>query len=174
VSTTDTSLWRQTWVVEKVGAGVGGPIAGEVLTGTGVGTSEWLPPTVAHDHSTGTFGTTLSPAGGLNLSSVISPAAISTDMAAYDPNGGDFAVLWRLTATGAPRTLSGIKAPLVGGAFHILTVLAGSEDIVLAHDTGGTSAADQILTPTLASLTLAAGARVVVVYDATAARWLVV
>lgn len=153
----------------------GTPSSGDVLIGDGTGASEWSPLSafLDHDHSEATYGISLSPTGGLNLNSIITPSALAANTNDWNPNGGDDAFLWRISASGASRNLTGIAAPAVDGATHMLTVIGTSTDIVLIHNSSSSSGANRIFTATTLDMRLTLGDRVLIVYDATEAKWLV-
>lgn len=156
----------------KLGQGESTPVDGEYLTGTGTGTSEWLPPfDRQHDHSNALDGITLAIAGGLNVSSIITPAQLTADTNDWYTNGHDTAFLWRLSADSTIRTITGFTAPAVDGAVHVVEVTTGT--ILLAHDSASSVAANRIYCPGSINRTIPAGTSVVIVYDGTSNRWIV-
>jgi len=154
----------------KIGTGASTPVSGEVLTGNGTGTSAWTAPAYSHDHSTATYGTTLSPAGGINFSSVITPTALSGDVDNYNPNGGDTAFLWRLGDGGAARIITGIAAPSVGGAMHWIHSI-GTSTITFAHNSASSTAANRFLLPNNSNMVISASDSILILYDSVDSLW---
>lgn len=65
-------------------------------------------------------------------------------------------------------TINGIVAPT---GHRVLMVLPVNSSVVLAHEAGGSSAANRIVTQGAANVTLASGGFAVLLYDVTSARW---
>mgnify|MGYP001595776810 CR=1 FL=1 len=124
----------------------------------------------AHDHSNASDGATLSPAAGINFSSVITPAALSASVNNYAPNGGDAAFLWRLNPNGGAYNITGIVAPAVAGAMHWITCLAGTS-ITLTHADAASSAVNRFNLPSAANIAMGGFDNVLIIYDGTAQRW---
>lgn len=78
-------------------------------------------------------------------------------------------VVQRLS-TDASRTVTGLTCT----SKVIIIFNVGANDLVLANESGSSSAANRIITGTAANLTLAAAGRALLVYDAASSRWRVV
>lgn len=104
----------------------------------------------------------------------ISPPQITANQDNYNPTGLATATVLRLT-TDASRNVTGIAA--AGGAAPLqrkTLINVGSQNLVLAHQSASSTAANRIISPTGADLTLAPNESAVLWYDATATRWYVV
>lgn len=95
----------------------------------------------------------------------LSPAQITADQNDYNPGENGF---WRLSSD-ASRTLTGIAGGENGSQLDIANV--GAQDIVLAHQSASSTAANRIISPTGSSITLGASKTAVLRYDATTQRW---
>jgi hypothetical protein len=104
----------------------------------------------------------------LKLTGDISPAQITANQNNYNPTDLSTSAILRLS-TDASRTLTG----LAGGSDGRVVVIhnVGSFDLVLAHESGSSTAANRFVLPGAASLTLAANTAAVLQYDATSSRW---
>lgn len=106
---------------------------------------------------------------GLMLNRLVSPptspATITADQNNYAPTPA------RITrvASDAARTITGLVAGLDGEVRQFINV--GSNNIILAHESGSSTAANRFLTTTAASVTVAANGAVGLVYDGTTQRW---
>ncbi len=111
--------------------------------------------------------------GSLNLG-VIS-ASIGADVDDYTGmgTGNSQRAVLRITATGAARTITGfdISATTVRINDTIWIVNVGTNNVVLAHQNAGSVAANRIISPTGANLTLGADESAILWYDDTTARW---
>ena len=97
---------------------------------------------------------------------VYSPSTITSDQNNYDNNG---ATVLRLS-TDASRTITGFTATNMAGRF--MTILnIGSFDIVLANESGSSTAANRIVTGTGADYTIPAGRPMTLYYDLASLRW---
>lgn len=109
-------------------------------------------------------------------SAIISPT-IAADQNNYNPSGLSTAFAMRLTATGASRTVTGLKAPTqtgaVNGIFPIrlfLLINVGGQDVVLPHVSGSSAAANQFVNPFGATVTVRPGGSLWLMYDQSAWR----
>lgn len=106
--------------------------------------------------------------GQFRLSGTISPAQLTADVNDYSPSGLSAATALRLSSD-AERTITGLSG---GAAGRLLTIVnVGSQNIVLAHQSGSSTAANRFLFASAAALTLAPEQAVTLRYDATTARW---
>lgn len=104
--------------------------------------------------------------GGTLAGPCLTPSQVTSDQNNYAPGIGRH---YRLS-TDASRTLTGISMGQVDGQeCRIFNV--GSSDLILANQSASSTAANRFITHTGADLTVAAGASVGLVYDATTARW---
>ena len=83
-------------------------------------------------------------------------------------NAGRFVLLIDADALG-PWTIQGIVNVQVGDAFYIVNT--GANALLLGHQDGAAAAADRIISPTGAALTLAADEMAKLWYDPVATRW---
>ena len=99
----------------------------------------------------------------------ITPAQIGANQNDYNP--GTTGTFYRVSS-GASWNVTG----LANGADGRLMILAnvGAFNIVLTHQDVASAAANRIITPTAASLTLAANQNVILIYDSTTARWRII
>lgn len=95
----------------------------------------------------------------------VSPTQLTADVNDYDPSR---AKVWRLTSD-ASRTITGIAGGSDGRTQKIIN--DGSFDIVIAHQNGGSTGGNRIITGTATNLTLAPGDIANLFYDGTEARW---
>lgn len=102
---------------------------------------------------------------------LISPSQITADQNDYNPTGFSTAQIVRLTSD-ASRTITGLS----GSATVVQKILfnVGSNDIVFAHQSASSSAANRIDVTGDSDLTLESGDGALLAYDATSARWRVV
>lgn len=105
-------------------------------------------------------------AGGV-LVARVSPAQITADQNDYALNAT--ATLIRLN-TDASRTITGFNATGNNGRL-VMIINVGANDLVLANENAGSSAANRIITGTGADLTLTAGQSCWLIYDETSTRW---
>lgn len=102
---------------------------------------------------------------------VISPTALAANTNDWNPTGLSTAWLIRATTDATPRTLSGISAQGDGTIIYLHNANA-STTLTLAHDATSTGA-NRFLCPGAANYSLTAKATVMLAYDSTADRWLV-
>jgi len=77
--------------------------------------------------------------------------------------------------TGAtPTDLQGIAAPANSTNKRLIIYNASSADLTVSHEDAGASAANRILTPEAADMTIAAGTSIEFIYDDAQSRWIVV
>ena len=125
----------------------------------------------AHDHSSALDGATLSPAGGVNFSSQISPAALTASVNDYNPNGGDTAFIWHLTTNGSNWNITGIVAPAVAGAMHWIANTHATANITLVHASASSAAANRLNLPNLTNIIIGPYDSVLLVYSGQLGRW---
>lgn len=94
---------------------------------------------------------------------------ITADRNNYAPGGTSWNQLW---SSDASRTVTGLSLSQVDGQRHRV-INIGSNDIVLANESGLSAPANLFLTSTGADVTLSAKQGADLVYDATQSRWLV-
>jgi hypothetical protein len=99
---------------------------------------------------------------------VISPSQITADQNNYNPTSLATARVLRLS-TDASRTITGIAAGSAGQT--MLVVNGGSFPLVLAHNSGSSSAANRIICPNEQLCTLHAGDSVELWYDSAVSLW---
>lgn len=93
------------------------------------------------------------------------PAQLAAQADNYAP--GDYAVL-RMSSD-ASRTITGISGGKKGRVLSILNV--GAQSIVLAHQSASSLAANRIISPTAANITLGANDSAELYYDSTSLLW---
>ena len=98
----------------------------------------------------------------LNENTPAQPTASVND---YAP--GDFDIL-RMSSSAA-WNITGISGGKKGRVLHILNV--GAQNILLLHQSASSSAANRIISPTAATITLGTNDSAVLYYDSTDARW---
>jgi len=105
---------------------------------------------------------------GQFASLTISPSQITANQNNYSPTDWSTATHVRLN-TDASRDITGFSAT----ADMLLKVIinVGSNDLVLKHEDSNSDAANRILVPSAADLTLEAGDAVNLYYDPTSSRW---
>lgn len=99
-----------------------------------------------------------------------SPTQITADQNAYALHAS---LKYHRVSTDASRTINGIVAP-VGINREVWLINVGSQNLVLANQNAGATAADRILTGTGADVTLAADDVAHLWYDQTTARWRII
>lgn len=95
----------------------------------------------------------------------ISPPALAADVDDYDPSGRD-ALIWRLDLAGF--ALTGIAAPDTPGELHLLVAVTAGR---LAHQDGGSAAANQFTCAAGADVELDDDELALIVYDGTSETW---
>lgn len=96
----------------------------------------------------------------------VSPSQITSNQNDYDPGS---ASVWRLT-TDASRTITGFTGH--GNRERLAVVVnIGSNDLVIAHQSASSSAANRVITATAANVTLTANQSTILWYDSVTARW---
>lgn len=95
----------------------------------------------------------------------LTPTQLTASVNNYAPGTFGF---WRLSSD-ASRTITGITAGVDSDNITICNV--GAQDIVLANESGSSTAANQIITGTGGDVTLTASKIIKLIYDATSARW---
>lgn len=79
------------------------------------------------------------------------------------------AVVHRLNPTGATRTITGFRALDLDSNLRVI-VNVGTQDLVLANNSGSSTAENRILTHTGANITLNPNESALIIYDRTSAR----
>jgi len=98
-----------------------------------------------------------------------SPAQITSNQNNYAlPSGTNSRFKVRLS-TDASRTVTGIVPQTSGDAIYIINI--GANDLVLAHQSGSSTAANRMISPTGADLTLGADEYAYLWYDDVTTRW---
>ena len=103
-----------------------------------------------------------------SLLNTISPASFSTQQDDYNPTGWDKAQVVRLT-TGANADVTGFSATVTDKMKYIINI--GSNNVILKHQDGNSSAANRIIISGDVDLVLQPNDSVGLVYDSVAARW---
>jgi hypothetical protein len=106
----------------------------------------------------------------LRLSGVISPTALAANTNNYAPTGQDTASVWRLSATTSMRDITGIVAMDDGTVLALINV--GSVLIRLRHQNASSTDVNRFAFPGGTHFILPANQAVLIRYDATTQRWL--
>jgi len=128
------------------------------------------------DMDLGTDGFTTNIAGMTNITqgvkegTTISPT-ISANQDNWNPTDFNKAITLRVTASGAPRTITGI---LADGGRRIRIINVGANTLTLANQNGASSAANRIITGTGADVSVVQDQSVDLWYDPTTLRWRIV
>lgn len=104
--------------------------------------------------------------------SIISPTALAANTNDWNPTGLGTAYLIRATSDATPRNLTGITAQADGTVLYLHNANAATT-ITLVHDATSTGA-NRFLCKGAANFALTAKTTVMLVYDSTADRWLVI
>lgn len=104
----------------------------------------------------------------------ITAAQLTADQNDYLPDNGTAAMIWRLSADGTTRYLTGIAASDQDGEWLVLVNLDATADIGLRHLSSSSAAANRILCPGGADLTLPAYSALILFYDGDQHYWQVV
>ena len=113
--------------------------------------------------------------GVLRETAVISPTALTASVNDYAPTGISTARIVRLSADSAgPWTITGISAGQSTGRLLLLINVDTVDGIVIAHNSGSSSAANRIYTSTAANITLGPLESVELWYDAVDSVWRVI
>lgn len=112
--------------------------------------------------------TLLANAGAEIQSSVLTPAQITADQNNYAPTGFGSARVLRL-ATDASRTLTGYSNATNGNRVTFTNI--GAQDLVLAHESGSSTAGNRFLCPGAGNVTLNTMDSVGLWYDTLSSRW---
>lgn len=119
--------------------------------------------------NTGQFSFSNAFAGPLSFS-VLAPAALSAgNNNNYNPTGMSTAVIVRLATAGGGPFITGIAGGSSGRVVHLYNT--GADTIVFTHLDGSSTAANQFITPTAASMNLATNQSMTWVYDSTSSKW---
>lgn len=134
------------------------------------GVERWRATTMATTYATkqiANAGLQVTTAGALEVLHA-TPTTLTADAADYAiGDGASFRV-----SSNATRTITGIASPTPGRRIELLNV--GANDIVLANESFGSTAANRFTTFTGGDLTIPPGAAAQLVYDDTSSRWRVV
>lgn len=96
------------------------------------------------------------------------PTQITSDQNNYEASTNERAPIWRMS-TDASRNITGLTFSYNGAMIRWINV--GSADLVIKHENASSTAANRFLCSTGADITIAAGQRADLWYDATSARW---
>jgi len=107
----------------------------------------------------------------VGFDSTISPTALSANTNNWNPTNLDLANTIKISTDSTVRTITGIVAPPNHGIFLWLFNVNTATDIILAHESASSTAANRFLCPGNADLTLAPRGGVEAVYDGTSQRW---
>jgi len=113
--------------------------------------------------------------GAVAMGGSLTPAALVADADNYSPPGiGDIFVL-RVTPSGASRMITGIqdgprRAPQSGR--FLIVFNAGTEDLVLAHNSVSSTDVFRFLNPGAADITLPPSHGALLYYETRSARWI--
>lgn len=108
--------------------------------------------------------------GGIALPGIVTPDQIVANQNNYDPTGLQGAFCMRLS-TDASRTITGLLAPSPGAGRLVLIVNIGSNDLVLAHESASSDAANRFNFSGAANVTLTTLSTLLIYYDSTSERW---
>ena len=118
----------------------------------------------------GVLGLTNGSTGGATFASAAnSPSQITSDQNNYNPGTSSRFQRW---STDAVRNITGLTftAAQTDGQEHIITNV-GTNNIVIKHESGSSTAANRFICDNSLDLTIGAGDRVAVIYDGTNSRW---
>ncbi|MCG8433507.1 MAG: hypothetical protein MJA83_05705 [Gammaproteobacteria bacterium] len=109
-------------------------------------------------------------ARGVDAFEPLTPAALGADVNDYAPaTGNSMRQIWRLEASGASRTITGIAVQQSVDTQWIINV--GSNNIVLAHQNAGSTAGNRFISPTGANYTLGPDESALLWHDDVTDRW---
>ena len=97
-----------------------------------------------------------------------SPAQITANTNNYDAGANS----WLRVNTDASRNITGIVARKIERTLWVLNV--GAQDLVLQNQNGSSTAANRIISPTGADITLGANDSARLWYDTTTSRWRII
>lgn len=107
----------------------------------------------------------------LRLSGVLSPTQITGNQNNYAPTNISNNMVLRLS-TDASRIITGITSGAAGRVLAVLNV--GSNDLVLAHQSGSSTDTNRIIAPNAENFTLPGGTSAILYYDGTSSRWRII
>ena len=169
-SATGRTIRSVGWTVYQAASGIIGVVVKAAGTLLGLGDVDAEDVTdgqgIAWDAASETF----VPATHLALAA-ISPAQLTADTDDWDPTDLATADIIRVS-TDASHNLTGIAAPTT--AHLVLIENVGTEDLVLTHEDAASTAANRIICPGDADLTIGPDVAVAIAYDLASARWRVV
>lgn len=105
----------------------------------------------------------------LRLDQVVAPAALAASQNDYSPTNLAVATTLRLDAS-APVNVTGIALGASGRVLAVVNVSTANA-ITLTHEDAASTAANRLLLPSGANLTLPPNGAALLVYDATSSRW---
>lgn len=109
----------------------------------------------------------------ISLGSVISPTTIAADQNDYAPTGHATATVFRLNASGATRTITGLDRGGSGTDGRLIIIMnidpAGGQDLLLKSQSVLSLVGNRFFTT--ADITLAPNTSVMFVYDGTYGHW---
>lgn len=97
------------------------------------------------------------------------PSQFGANQNDYTEEGGNSAGFFRWSSD-ASRTVTGLSISQASGDIHLI-INIGSNDIVLAHQSASSTAANRFLCSTGADITLSANQAADIIYDGTTQRW---
>ena len=101
----------------------------------------------------------------------LTPSALSGDVDNYEPaTGTSTRGVWRLEASGADRTVTGIVVQTSGDTLLVINIGA-TNNIILAHQDASSTTSNRMISPTGADLILGPDEYAFMWYDATTDRW---
>lgn len=110
-------------------------------------------------------------AGGIGNTATISPTALSGDVNDYNPSGLSTANYVRIDGGAADRNITGLTAPASGSSIVTLVNIGTTNNLVLKHQSGSSSATNRFLNGGGTDITLTPGSLAACWYDTTTTRW---
>lgn len=101
----------------------------------------------------------------------LTPTALAGDVNDYVPaTGNSMRQVWRMEASGAARTATGLAVQRTGDTEWVCNI-GSTNDVIIAHQSGSSSAANRVITRTGGNLVLPPGAWAQLWHDQTTDRW---
>ncbi len=101
----------------------------------------------------------------------LTPTVLSADVDDYEPaTGSSRRRIWRLEASGADRTVTGVALQSAGDTLIVVNI-GSTNNVVLAHQNASSTASNRIVSPTGADLILGPDEYAYLWHDATTDRW---
>ena len=151
-------------------------LAQPLTTGTD-GTFDFYAQNGRYDIVITKVGYTFNPAQSYDIvlydaSSSVTPPQISTNVNDYSPTNALNMTIWRLSSDTDGRTITGIAAGNSGQ--RVTLENAGSFTILLANQSVSSLAQNRFVTGTSATINLAPGGSIEILYDSTLLRWIII